>query len=54
MVRKPSILILGSASTVQGPQTHLEELGCDIRTAHKAAEAAGLAFHSARFDPRDV
>ena len=37
MVRKPSILILGSANTVQGPQAHLEELGCDIRTAHKAA-----------------
>ena len=50
MVRKPSILILGSASTVQGPQAHLEELGCDIRTAHKAAEAAGLCL----FTPPDL
>ena len=50
MVRKPSILILGSASTVQGPQAHLEELGCDIRTAHKTAEAAGLCL----FTPPDL
>ena len=50
MVRKPSILILGTTPSNQGPASHLEELGCDIRTANKAAEAAGICL----FTPPDL
>ena len=50
MVRKPSILILGTTSSIQGPASLLDELGCDIRTANKAAEAAGLCL----FAPPDL
>ena len=50
MVRKPSILILGTTPSIQGPASLLEELGCDIRTANKAAEAAGICL----FTPPDL
>lgn len=50
MVRKPSILILGGDSATNAPQQHLEELGCDVRTASKAAEAAGICL----FTPPDL
>lgn len=50
MVRKPSILVLGTTNSVQGPASLLEELGCDIRTANKATEAAGLCL----FAPPDL
>ena len=50
MVRKPSILILGTTPSNQGPASLLEELGCDIRTANKAAEAAGICL----FTPPDL
>ena len=50
MVRKPSILILGTTPSIQGPASLLEELGCDIRTANKAAEAAGICL----FAPPDL
>ena len=50
MVRKPSILILGTNPSIQGPASLLEELGCDIRTANKATEAAGLCL----FAPPDL
>lgn len=50
MVRKPSILILGPESSTEGPFSQLEELGCDVRTASKSAEAAGLCL----FTPPDL
>ena len=50
MVRKPSILILGSEKATAAPSAHLQELGCDIRVASKSAEAAGLCL----FAPPDL
>ena len=50
MIRKPSILILGPDATTRRPFTQLEELGCDVRSASKAAEAAGLCL----FTPPDL
>lgn len=50
MVRKPNILILGGENTTSAPQQHLEELGCDVRTASKVAEAAGICL----FAPPDL
>ena len=50
MVRKPSILILGGSRATTAPQQHLEELGCDVRIASKAAEAAGICL----FTPPDL
>ena len=50
MVRKPNILILGGENATSAPQQHLEELGCDVRTASKVAEAAGICL----FTPPDL
>ena len=50
MIRKPSILILGPDATTRQPFAQLEELGCDVRSANKAAEAAGLCL----FTPPDL
>jgi DNA-binding LytR/AlgR family response regulator len=50
MIRKPSILILGPDATTRRPFAQLEELGCDVHSASKAAEAAGLCL----FTPPDL
>ena len=50
MVRKPSILLLGSDSSTRTPSADLTEFGCDVRTASKVAEAAGICL----FAPPDL
>ena len=50
MVRKPSILLLGADSLTRVPSAELTEFGCDVRTASKVAEAAGLCL----FAPPDL
>ena len=50
MVRKPSILLLGADSMTRRPSAELTEFGCDVRTASKVAEAAGLCL----FAPPDL
>ncbi len=50
MIRKPSILLLGSDSATRLPSSQLSEFGCDVRTAGKVAEAAGLCL----FAPPDL
>ncbi len=50
MVRKPSILLLGSESVTQAPSAHLTDFGCDVRIASKVSEAAGLCL----FAPPDL
>lgn len=50
MVRKPSILLLGSEGATQSPSAKLTELGCDVRSASKVAEAAGICL----FTPPDL
>jgi DNA-binding LytR/AlgR family response regulator len=50
MVRKPSILLLGSDSATRTHSAELTEFGCDVRVASKVAEAAGLCL----FAPPDL
>ncbi len=50
MVRKPSILLLGADSLTRVPSAELTEFGCEVRTASKVAEAAGLCL----FAPPDL
>lgn len=50
MVRKPSILLLGSESITRTPAQHLTDFGCDVRIASKVSEAAGLCL----FAPPDL
>ena len=50
MVRKPSILLLGSESSTRTPFADLTESGCEVRTASKVAEAAGICL----FAPPDL
>ncbi|MCH1575340.1 MAG: hypothetical protein L7S67_03630, partial [Flavobacteriales bacterium] len=50
MVRKPSILLLGSDTLTKTPLSELSEFGCDVRTASKVAEAAGICL----FTPPDL
>ena len=50
MVRKPSILLLGSESSTRTPSVDLTEFGCEVRTASKVAEAAGICL----FAPPDL
>ncbi|MCH1576581.1 MAG: LytTR family transcriptional regulator [Flavobacteriales bacterium] len=50
MVRKPSILLLGSEGSTRTPSVDLTEFGCDVRTASKVSEAAGICL----FAPPDL
>ena len=50
MVRKPSILLLGSEGSTRTPSVDLSEFGCDVRTASKVSEAAGICL----FAPPDL
>lgn len=50
MVRKPSILLLGSESATRTASFQLTEFGCDVRVASKVSEAAGLCL----FAPPDL
>ena len=46
MVRKPSILLLGSESATRTASLQLDEFGCDVRVASKVSEAAGLCLRA--------
>ena len=50
MVRKPSILLLGNEGNTRQYAEELTEFGCDVRTASKVAEAAGICL----FTPPDL
>ena len=50
MVRKPSILLIGSENATRTAANQLSAFGCEVRTASKVAEAAGLCL----FAPPDL
>jgi len=50
MVRKPSILLLGSDAATSSAQERLIDFGCDVRSASKVSEAAGVCL----FAPPDL
>lgn len=50
MVRKPSILLIGSDKATGTSATELIEFGCDVRMASQVAEAAGICL----FTPPDL
>lgn len=50
MVRKPSILLLGSETATRNSAVHLTDFGCEVRIASKVSEAAGLCL----FAPPDL
>jgi DNA-binding LytR/AlgR family response regulator len=44
MVRKPSILLLGSDASTSSSQARLHDFGCEVRSASKVSEAAGVCL----------
>jgi DNA-binding LytR/AlgR family response regulator len=50
MVRKPSILLLGSDASTSSSQARLHDFGCEVRSASKVSEAAGVCL----FAPPDL